>query len=207
MFHDRLEAGKILAQELSAYLRTNRALVLAIPRGGIVVAAEVAKALHLPLDVLVIKKLGFPGNEELAVGAVGLNEKYLNQELLNSPEVTKEFLATEIKRKQREVKERYARLRGKRKMYSVRDKIVIVVDDGIATGATMFLALQILRKQKPRKLIVAVPVAPPETVSRLQQIADEVVALEQPLYLGAIGQWYERFEPVEEREAKQLLHL
>ncbi len=202
---DRNDAGKQLAVALQHYKNSAPTLVLAIPRGGIVVAAEVAKALRVPLDILVIKKLGFPGNEELALGAVGLKEKYLNQELVNSPEVSTGYLEGEIKRKQQEVKERYALLRGKRKMYSVRDKVVMVVDDGIATGATMIMALQILRKQKPKKIIVAVPVAPPETVQRLQKIADEVVCLEQPLFLGAIGQWYEQFEQVEDTEAQRLL--
>ncbi len=207
IFKDRQEAGKLLAKALTKYQHRQQTVtvILAIPRGGVVVGAEIAKALKVPLDILVIKKIGFPGNEELALGAVGLKEKYLNQELLSSPEVTKDYLETEIQRKQQEIKERYALYRGQRKMYSVRGKIVIVVDDGIATGATMSLALQILRKQGPKKLVVAIPVAPPEAGPRLQKIADEVVSLEQPLFLGAIGQWYEKFEQVEEEEARKLL--
>lgn len=205
IFQDRQETGKLLAQALRKYQNSRSVLVLGIPRGGVVVAAEIAKALHALLDILVIKKIGFPGNEELALGAVGLKERYLNQELLNSPEVTKGYLESEIKRKRQEVKVRYTLLRGRRKMYLVRGKTVIVVDDGIATGATMIMALQILRKQQPKKLVVAIPVAPPETVQRLNRIADEVVCLEEPVFLGAIGQWYERFEPVEEKEARILL--
>lgn len=204
-FRDRKEAGKLLAWALRRYQNSPSVLVLGIPRGGVVVAAEIAKVLHAPLDILVIKKIGFPGNEELALGAVGLKEKYLNQELLHSPEVTKRYLENEIRRKQQGVKERYTLLRGQKKMYSVQNKIVMVVDDGLATGATMLMALQILRKQGPKRLVVAVPVAPPKTAQRLQKIADEVICLEQPLFLGAIGQWYKEFEQVEDEEAKRLL--
>ncbi len=205
MFKHRKEAGRLLAQQLSAYKNAKNTLILAIPRGGVVIGSEIAQRLHLPLDVLVIRKIGFPFNEELALGAVGLKEKYFNKELLSHPEVSKEYVKKEVQEKQRQVQERYFLLRGKRKMYSIHHKTVILVDDGIATGATMFMAIQILRKQQPKKIIVAVPVAAPETVERLKKVADEVLGLEQPFYLGAIGQWYQEFEQVEDQEAGKIL--
>ncbi len=205
MFQNRQEAGRMLARILSPYQKKKNTLVVGIPRGGVAVAAEIAQQLQLPLDLLVIKKIGFPGNEELAVGATGLTEYYLNEEFRQNPEVTREYLQQQIKKKQQEVKERYALLLGKKKRLSVKGKNVIVVDDGLATGATMILAIQILRKEKPARIIIAIPVGPPETIQRLKLVADEVICLEQPIFFRAIGEFYKDFRQVEEEEVKQLL--
>lgn len=202
VFRDRREAGALLAERLSPYAGRD-VLVLAIPRGGVVVGYEVAKTLGLPLDVLVIKKIGYPGNEEFALGAAGLDDYFLNEDVVRT--VTPDYVQEQIKTKQQEVKRRYELLRGERTMYKVTGKTVIVIDDGIATGATMILAVQILRKQKPKKVVVAVPVAPPEAVERLSEVADEVVCLSRPELFGAIGNFYYDFTQVEDEEVKRLL--
>lgn len=203
MFADREEAGALLAQKLEAYKRKADTIVLAIPRGGVVTGYEIAKQLGLPLDIIVIKKIGYPGNEELAVGAAGLDSYHLNEEI--AQDVEPGYIEEQVKIKQQEVKERYELLRGKRSMYDLKNKTAIVVDDGIATGATMMMAVEIIKKQKPKRVIVAVPVAPPHSVESLQEIADEVVCLMQPIDFMAIGQFYEDFRQVETEEAKRLL--
>lgn len=203
MFKDRADAGQLLAKELLHYKNKKEVLVLGIPRGGIVVAYEVAQALHAPLDIIVIKKLGFPGQEELALGAVGIDTYFLNEEL--SGGISDDYIKDHVKQKQQEVRKRYELFRGKKPMYSVKNKIVILVDDGIATGATMLMAVEILKKQKPNKIIVAIPVAPPDTVKKLKKIADEVICLDTPLLFMAIGQFYQDFQQVEDDEAKQYL--
>lgn len=203
MFKDRTEAGQLLAKKLQQYKNKKDVLVLGIPRGGIVVAYEVAKSLKAPLDIIVIKKMGVPGQEELALGAVGIDSYYLNEEL--SGGISEDYIKEHVKQKQLEVKKRYELFRGKKAMYSVKNKIIIVVDDGIATGATMIMAVQILKKQEPKKLVVAIPVAPPDTVKKLKTIADEVICLHAPVFFIAIGQFYHEFRQVEDEEAKQYL--
>ncbi len=205
MFQDRTEAGKLLAGRLLKYKDNKDTLVLGIPRGGIICAYEVAKTLHVLLDILVIKKIGFPSNEELALGAAGLNEFHINPNIAISPLVTPEYIAEQIRIKQTEVRKRYLFLRGKAKMPPVANKIIILVDDGLATGATAIMAVQILRKLNAKKIIVAVPVAPPETVQKLKRAADEVICIEQPAYFMAIGEFYRNFDQVEDEEAKKVL--
>jgi len=202
MFKDRNDAGFLLAQKLSAYKNKKDTLVLAIPRGGVVVAYEVAKQLNLPLDVIVIKKIGFPGNEELALGAAGLDSYYINEELAHS--VSQEYVKEQVKIKQQEVKKRYESLRGKKHMYDAKNKTIIIIDDGIATGATMTMAAEIIKKQSPKKIIIAIPVAAPESITKLKRIA-EVICLSQPEFFMAISQFYEQFAQLKDEEAKQLL--
>lgn len=205
MFQDRQDAGQQLAQHLLQYKNKKEVLVLGIPRGGIVVAAEVAKQLHAPLDILVIKKLGAPGNEELAIGAVSVDHCSIDKETIHSLGVSEEYLQKEIKKKQQEAKQRMAFLRGKKPLYSVKNKRVILVDDGIATGSTMIMAIQVVKKQSPKKVVVAVPVAPPDTLTKLEQFADEVICLQQPTLFFAIGQFYHDFQQVQDEEAKRYL--
>lgn len=203
MFKDRKEAGQLLAKELYENKGNRAVLVLAIPRGGVVVGHEIAKQLGVDLDIIIIKKIGFPGNPELALGAVSLNDYYLNKDL--AKDVEKEYLKEQIKVKQKEVKEKYDLLRGRKPAYSIKNKIIILTDDGVATGATISLAIQILKKQKPKKLILAIPIAPPETIIKLKKIADKVICISQPKFLIAIGQFYENFIQTEDEEVKKLL--
>ncbi len=186
-----------MAQHLLQYKNKKEVLVLGIPRGGIVVAAEVAKQLHVPLDILIIKKLGAPGNEELAIGAVSVDSSYLG--------VSLEYIEKQTKKKQQEAKQRMDFLRGKKPLYSVKNKTVILVDDGIATGSTMVMAIQVIKKQSPKKVVVAIPVAPSDTITKLEQFADEVICLQQPMLFFAIGQFYRDFQQVEDGEAKRYL--
>lgn len=205
MFQDRQDAGQQLAQHLLQYKNKKEALVLGIPRGGIVVAAEVAKQLHAPLDILVIKKLGAPCNEELAIGAVGIDSSYLDKETIRYLGVSQASIDKLIKKKQQEAKQRMIFFRGKKPFYSVKNKLVILVDDGIATGSTMIMAIRIVKKQSPKKVVVAVPVAPPDTITKLEQFADEVICLQQPMLFFAIGQFYHDFQQVQDEEAKRYL--
>lgn len=202
-FLNRQDAGKKLADKLIKYKSKKNTLVLGIPRGGVVVAAEVAQALKLPLDIIIIKKLAYPRQEELALGAVSLTEVYLNKEVAEG--VDKEYIHQEIAEKQQQAKKRYEFLRGTKKPLLIKNKTTILIDDGIATGATMFLAIEILKKQGAKKIVVAVPVAPPETIKKLKKAIDEVVCLEQPEFFGAIGAFYEDFEQVGEEECKKVL--
>ena len=205
MFRNRTHAGQLLAKKLFPFKESGNTLILGIPRGGVKVAYEVAKEFGMKMDVLVVRKLGYPSNEELAIGAVGADEVYLNDQLIRETGLSRTFLDTKIKMKQEEVQRRYELFRGKQKMYSVTGKTVIVIDDGAATGATLVLALRLLRKQRPKQLIVAIPVAPPDTIKKLEREADLVVCLEQPALFSAIGQFYDDFTQVEDYMVKECL--
>ena len=178
-------------------------VVIGIPRGGVVVASEVAKSLGAPLEVVIIKKLGYPGNPELALGAASPDAFFLNEDLAST--VSKGYIDEEVNVKQREARERLSMLRSSHRPIDLSGKIVIVVDDGIATGASMMMAVKILRNMKPASIIVAVPVAPPDGVRELKRIADEVVALMQPSDFYAIGQFYSDFTQVSDEETKMIL--
>ena len=203
MFLDRQEAGARLASALYRFSGKSDVVVIGIPRGGVVVASEVSKRLGAPLDVVVVKKLGYPGNPELALGAASPDAFYLNEEL--AAFIPKTSIDEEVKAKQREGRERIKMLKGSHKPISLNGKTVIVVDDGVATGASMMMAVRVLRGMNPASIIVAVPVAPPDTVRELKSIADEVVALMQPSDFSAVGQFYTEFTQVSDEEAKRLI--
>ncbi len=203
MFKDRREAGKLLAERLLEYKDMKDSIVLAIPRGGVEVAFEVAKRLGLPLDVVMIKKIGFPGNDELAVGAVGVDTYFLNDDVAAS--VSDQYIQEQVKLKQQEAKQKYELLRGSKPMYSIKDKTVLIIDDGIATGASVIMASQVVRKQQPAKIVVAVPVSPPETAKNLEHYADLVVCLEKPAFFLGVGDFYQDFSQVEDEECRRLL--
>ncbi|MBI1970829.1 phosphoribosyltransferase [Candidatus Woesearchaeota archaeon] len=205
MFRNRTHAGQLLAKKLFLLKEPGNTLILGIPRGGVKVAYEVAKEFGMKMDVLVVRKLGYPNNEELAIGAVGAGEAYLNDQLIRETGLSRTFLDTKIRMKQEEVRRRYELFRGKRTMYSVTGKTVIMIDDGAATGSTLILALRLLRKQGPKRLIVAIPVAPAETVKKLEREADLVICLEQPTLFSAIGQFYDDFTQVEDYMVKECL--
>jgi len=203
MFSDRHEAGIKLASALEKFRGKKDFVVIGIPRGGVVVAWEVARYLHAPLDVVVIKKLGYPGNPEFALGATSPDTFYINPELAES--VPKDYIDEELRTKQREARERVDTLKGSRRQVDLVGKTVIVVDDGVATGASMIIALNVIRKMKPSSIVVAIPVAPPDTVKQLRKFADEVATILQPASFFAIGQFYDDFTQIEDEEVKRLL--
>jgi putative phosphoribosyl transferase len=203
MFANRLDAGIQLASALSKYRHRRDLVVVGIPRGGVVVAREVARSLGAPLDVVIIKKLGYPGNPELALGAASPDAFFLNENLASG--VPKDYLNEEIIAKQLEARQRVTMLKGNHKSIDMAGKIVIVVDDGIATGASMMMAVKVLRKMKPASIVVAVPVAPPDSVNELKHVADDVVTVMQPIDFFAIGQFYQDFTQVSDEETKEIL--
>lgn len=211
LFKNRRHAGKLLGQNVEALASLkgrSDLLVLGLPRGGVPVAFEVAEQLAAPLDVLVVRKLGVPGHEELAMGAVasgGLN--VLNRDIINALGVSGTEVARVIAQEEREVARRELAYRpGKPPIY-VQDKCVILVDDGLATGSTMRAAVQALRREHPRYIMVAVPVAPQSTCDELRMEADEVVCLNAPAHFFGVGQWYEDFAQTTDDEVRRLLKV
>jgi len=205
-FEDRIEAGKELAKSLHIYANKKNTLILALPRGGVPVAYEVAKALSLPLDVLIVRKLGAPGQEELAMGAISLNEVcYLNNELIDSLQVAPEELQRVIAKEKLELERRNQTYRSGRAAPDVTGKTVIIVDDGLATGATMRAAISALREANVSRIIVAVPVGPFDTCTKLRSYADEVICLFTPEYFFGVGQWYQNFNQTSDEEVQAIL--
>jgi putative phosphoribosyl transferase len=205
-FHDRTDAGRKLAEMLTRFADRTDVIVLALPRGGVPVAFEVARRLKAPLDILVVRKLGTPGHEELAMGAVASGGvRVLNEEVLASGMISKDALRSATEREREELARRERAYRGQRSWPELRDRIVIVVDDGIATGSTMRAAVEALRQQHPAKIIVAVPVAAPDTYHAFKRIADEMVAVMTPESFRAVGLWYDDFAQTSDEEVRELL--
>jgi putative phosphoribosyl transferase len=205
IFQDRREAGQQLAAALAAY-RNRRPFVLAIPRGGVVVGYEVAKALDAPLDVVVPRKLRAPYNPELAVGAVAHDGSiYLDSPLVSHLDVTEEYLREETARQLEEIQRRMQIYRGDRPPPALEGTAAIVVDDGIATGSTMIAALRATRAARPAHLVAAIPVAPAEGVAMLRREADDVVCLHTPPMFYAVGQFYIDFAQTDDAEVIALL--
>ncbi|GMV49373.1 MAG: putative phosphoribosyltransferase [Nitrospira sp. OLB3] len=201
MFRDRRDAGRALAQALSKYKDDPAVIVVALPRGGVVIGYEISLALHLPLDVLVVRKLGTPVNPELAMGALAeTGYRYLNEDVIRTYGVTVEQLDAEVRRQEREILRRSDKYRGGRRLPPLKGNTVLVVDDGIATGATLYAALAALRQAEAARLVVAVPVAPPDAARDLRAKVDEVVILQTPAWFFGISQFYERFPQVEDEE-------
>lgn len=204
-FRDRDEAGLLLADALASY-KGRVDLVLALPRGGVPVAYHVAQALGAPLDVLTVRKLGVPWEPEVALGALGSGGTVvLNERVLREIHLSQAELERLVAREQLELERRESVYRGTRPFPSVTGKTVMVVDDGLATGSTMEAALEVLRRRRARRLVVAVPVAPRETLARLR--ADEVVCLQTPDQFTAVGAYYSRFEQVADEDVRRLLAL
>ncbi|MBI3934056.1 MAG: phosphoribosyltransferase [Acidobacteria bacterium] len=205
-FQDRTEAGRLLAGKLKAYANRPDVVVLALPRGGVPVGYEVAMALHAPLDVFVVRKLGVPGQEELAMGAIASGGvRVLNRPIVEALEITESQIESVAAAEQQVLERRESLYRGGRAAPVIRGKTVILVDDGIATGSTMRAAIAALRKQQSAHLIVAVPVAPLSTVRELQAEGDEVVCARAIEPFGAIGAWYEDFRQVPDEQVSELL--
>lgn len=206
IFRNRSEAGQALAKKLLAYAHRNDVLVLALPRGGVPVAYEVATALQVPLDVFIIRKLGVPGREELAMGAIASGGvRVLNHEIRNYLRIREPEIEAIGAREQKELERRERLYRGDRPAPDVSGRTVILVDDGLATGATMRAAVLALRLRQPARIIVAVPVAPLSVGEDLLQEADDCVCVFQPPLLDGVGRWYADFTQTTDGEVQVLL--
>ncbi len=205
MFRDRVEAGELLAASLVGRFRGEHVVVLGIPRGGVVVAAPVSDALKAPLDVVVPRKLGAPGNPELAIGAIAPGVRVLDERLLRALGVPERYVEEEIGRQEEEILRRTKLYRSGGDATAIAGTTVVVVDDGVATGATAMAALRWCRAQGAVRVVFAVPVGPRETVRRLAQEADEVIVMETPPSFAAVGEWYLTFDQVSDDEVIQIL--
>lgn len=205
-FRDRREAGKILAQRLQHYAGSADVVVLALPRGGVPVAYEVSRALHSPLDVFIVRKLGLPGREELAIGAIATGGiRVLNNDVIRLLNVPEEVIAFVAERERQELARRERDYRGDRPALELRDKVVILVDDGLATGASMRAAVQGLRALHPARIVVAVPTAAREICEAFRQEVDEIVCAMTPEPFDGVGRWYQDFQQTSDEEVRSLL--
>ena len=202
MFKDRKHAGILLASTLRTYKNDEDVIVLAIPRGGIIAGDVIAKYLAAPLEILLVKKIGHPLNKECAIGAVSLDGRILP----DSSDVSQEYIDSETKRIREKMRAQYQLFFGNRKPLDLKHKRVIIVDDGIATGNTLLMVIEVVKNADPDKIIVAVPVAPKDTITKLKSIVDEVVCLETPYPFHAVGTHYRHFPQVENETVVQLLN-
>ena len=204
LIENRVEAGKLLARALKTVSKD--AIVLAVPRGGVVVGFEVARALDLQLDVIVTKKIGAPDNPELAIGAVAEDGTFfVDEDLVNRLYVSKGYISEEVERQRLEIQRRLVRYRGNVPYPSLKNREVIVVDDGVATGSTLKAALRLVRSKGAKTLTVAVPVGPSDTIRKLKTLADQVICLLTPEPFYAIGQFYVDFSQTSDEEVTELL--
>ncbi len=204
MYKDRIEAGKKLCQKLMEKVpQISNGIILALPRGGVVVANEIAKTLKLPLDIIVTRKIGSPLSEEYAVAAVSEHEIVLNPREKSD----RKYLTSESTKERTEIQRRLKEYRGDRKKLDLRNRTIILIDDGLATGLTMEVAISEVKRQNPKKIIVAVPVAPPETAEKIKSQIDELIVLNiEPIFF-AVGQFYKFFPQVSDNEVKGILKL
>lgn len=204
---DRAEAGQLLAKKLNIYANDQDALVLALPRGGVPVAFEIAKFLNLSLDICLVRKIGVPDQKELAMGAIAMgNIVVFNQDILNSLHISKEIF-NQIKEKEaKELKRREEKYRGDQPLPNLENKTIILVDDGIATGSTLEAAILSIKHQKPAKIIVAVPVAPFSICDYLAKQVDQLICLLKPQFFSSISLWYDDFSQTTDEEVCRLLN-
>jgi len=205
-FRDRRDAGRRLAEQLSAYRNRSDVTVLALPRGGVPVGYEVARALDAPLDVFVVRKLGVPGYDEVAMGAIATGGvRVLNDDLIAQVAIPADVVDAVAERERAELMRRERLYRGGRPSPDVRGRTVILVDDGLATGATMMAAIEALRKLEPGRIVVAVPIASRDACEEMRRQADEVVCARTPEPFHAVGRWYEDFSQTSDAEVRELL--
>ena len=208
LYQDRRDGGRNLARRLRHYRDRPDAIVLALPRGGVPVGYEVATELHVPLDVLVVRKLGVPGHEELAFGAVASGGVgVLNDEVIRELRLPDRIIEIVSQRERNEVERRERQFRGARPLPPLKRKTVILVDDGLATGATMLAAARTTRLRNPARIVIGVPVAHPRTCNELRGEADEVICAATPDPFSAVGQWYANFEQTSDEEVQTLLRF
>ena len=206
MFNDRRDAGIQLVSMLKKYKDQEGVLVLALPRGGVVTGYEIARYLNVPLDIVIVRKIGFPGQPELGIGAVSeTGTVVLNQFIISTYGVSKDYIEHEISRQKEEISRRVKLYRKGKGLPDLEGKTIILVDDGVATGATIKAAITTLRKEKLTKLTVALPVAPPATADELKQMVDEFICIETPVDFMAVGAHYRDFTQVSDEEVVELL--
>jgi putative phosphoribosyl transferase len=205
-FLDRYDAGRRLASALSNYADRSDLLILALPRGGVPVAYEVARALHAPLDVFLVRKLGFPGHEELAMGAIATGGvRIIDQQIVQMFGISDEAIDRVTATEQRELERREQLYRDGRPAPDVKGRTAILIDDGLATGSTMRAAVQALRQEGARKIVIAVPVAPPETCEAFRDEVDDIICAVTPEPFRAVGIWYADFSETTDDEVRELL--
>jgi len=198
--------GEKILKDLEIKKLKDKTMVLAIPRGGVVVGRELADKLKASLEIIITKKIGAPGNPELAIGAVGPGgEEVIDEELAQRVGADEEYIQKQKKIIEKEIERRERELRGGKPQPDFKDGVVILTDDGVATGATIMAAIEVLRQHQPKKIIVAVPVIARDTVSKLEEQADAVIYLEAPLMFFAVGQFYQNFPQISDGEVKELL--
>ncbi|MFM0420144.1 phosphoribosyltransferase [Paraburkholderia aromaticivorans] len=205
-FRDRAGAGRMLAQRLGDYAGRGDVIILALPRGGVPVGYEVARALAVPLDVLIVRKLGVPQDPEMAMGAIASGGAlYLDEQTIRMAGVSQSEVVTVLNDERRELARREALYRGQGPPLNLEGRTVIIVDDGVATGSSVRVAIAALRSGKPARIVVAVPVAPESTARRLAALADEFVCLHRARHFGGVGQFYQEFEQTNDAEVRALL--
>jgi predicted phosphoribosyltransferase len=205
-FRDRSEAGRLLADRVRGYAHRPDVIVLALPRGGVPVAYEVARALDAPLDVFLVRKLGVPGHEEFAFGAIATGGiRVINQDVVQALGIPARLIDAIAAREQQELERRERLYRGTRPPPDVRDRTVILVDDGLATGSTMLAAVRALRSERAGRIVAAVPVASPEACEQLGEETDDVICAVTPEPFDAVGLWYQDFSQTTDDEVKELL--
>ncbi|HLD89155.1 MAG TPA: phosphoribosyltransferase family protein [Candidatus Nanoarchaeia archaeon] len=206
VFENRHDAGKQLAKKLEKYKGEEDIIILAIPRGGLEIGFELATYLNVPLDVVISKKIGFPGDPEFAIGAVCYGgEVLLDEPIIRDYNVDESYVKEEIRKLNEAINEKYKKYRNEAKFPELKGKIVILTDDGVATGHTMLAAINFAKKKHAKKIIVAVPVCPVELHGKIEKLVDELVVLDTPLNFIAIGQFYEEFNQVTDEEAIKYL--
>ena len=206
LFKNRTDAGQQLASKLLTYQNEKAILILALPRGGVPVAFEIAKVLHAPLTVFLVKKLGVPGHEEVAMGAVAEgNIHILNQDLIQQLGITEQQIQHILQKKQQELTWHLQHYRQGKCLPTLNNKTIILVDDGIATGSTFKAAIQALKTLKPKKLVIAAPVASQDSLQEIASLADETVCLATPEPFYGVGQWYQHFDQTSDEEVLYLL--
>lgn len=205
-FRDRIEGGEELAKKFLHLIGRSDVVILGLPRGGVPVAFALARRLSLPLDVLLVRKLGVPGREELAMGAIAAGAPpYLNQEVIDALQIPAPEIQRVVERETRELERRALTYRGDRSFFPLAGKVVVLVDDGLATGSTMQAAVRAIRAEGPSRIIVAVPVASLQAIHSMSTVANEIVCLSTPIDFQAVGEWYDDFSQTTDEEVRDLL--
>lgn len=205
-FHDRTDAGKKLAEALISFAHAENTMIIALPRGGVVIGYEIAKRLHLPLDIICPRKISAPFNSEFAVGAITETGKGIwDEQTVLELGITKEYLAEAVKREKQRALNQLVQFRGEKKPRDLADKTVIIVDDGLATGSTMLAAIQTALEEKVKTIIVALPVAASDSLSKIEELVDVSICLYTPPIFYAVGQFYDIFDQVQDSEVVEYL--